>query len=47
MDNDKSLAEYNVTETGFIVVMAEVAKPPKENNPAPVKKVSNKTMYSY
>lgn len=39
MEDDKTLDFYNVTENGFIVVMVQVVKPPKDSVPEPIKKV--------
>ena len=40
LEDDKSLADYKVTEKNFVVVMAQIVRPPKEPVPEPIKKVS-------
>ena len=39
LEDDKSLADYKVTEKNFVVVMAQIVRPPKEPAPEPAKKV--------
>uniref|UniRef100_A0A5K3F4I5 UV excision repair protein RAD23 n=2 Tax=Mesocestoides corti TaxID=53468 RepID=A0A5K3F4I5_MESCO len=43
MEDDKTLGHYGVTEKGFIVVMAQIVKQPKESNLEPIKKIPSST----
>ncbi|KAL5969353.1 UV excision repair protein rhp23 [Taenia solium] len=38
LEDDKSLSDYKVTDKNFVVVMAQIVKPPKETLPEPIKK---------